>query len=89
MGFIQRRKADGKASFLGVMQAQLEQLAVKELASGKLVSPTNFDVVYSKAIRAWRKNPLTGTGLKLLGVKDEELREVIKAALIGADVEEL
>jgi len=87
MKFLDKLKGESKDAFLGVMREQLEQLAVSELASGKLKSPASLDEICGRVIKAWRKNPLTGGGLKALGVTDEELRELIKGALTDVGVE--
>jgi hypothetical protein len=87
MKFLNKLASESKDAFLGVLIEQLKQLAVSELASGKLKSPANLDEICGRVTKAWRRNPITGGGLKALKVTDEELRDVIKAALTDVGVE--
>jgi hypothetical protein len=87
MKFLAKLMGESKDAFLGVMREQLKQLAVGELASGKLKSPANLDEICGRVTKAWRRNPVTGGGLKALKVTDEELRDLLKDVLAEVGVE--
>ena len=87
MKWLQKLKSNSKVTFLGGLHEQLRQQAVSELASSKLVSPVSLDEVCNRLLPTLRRNPLTNSALKTLGVSDEELRELLKSVLTEVGVE--
>ncbi len=78
---------EAKTLFLGSLRERLVRQAVDELISGKLTSPTSLDEVCDRLTPAMRKNPLTGRVLKMLGVTDEDLRDVFRNVLTEVGIE--
>ena len=87
MKFLKKLRSEGKETFLGLLREQLRQLALSELASGKLASTASLDEVSNRVLPVFRRNPLTASVLKSFRVTDEDLRELLRNVLIDVGVE--
>ena len=70
-----------KKAILGSIKGRLIIETTQEVAEGKLKSPADLDDICRRLIPALRKNVLTGSTLKVSGVKDDDLRQLFKEVL--------